>query len=119
MVVHKNKYNNQRDPRPLVLTKSVLKRQNNNSEGGRSHYVEKSNRSSGGASDRGSHGHGNSSLRQKRKLPPHDQKKRDSWINAKQKLSPAEFQQRIKTGSCISCGEQGHIFEAYTKPKPS
>ncbi len=31
----------------------------------------------------------------------------------------AEFQQRLKTGSCIYCGEQGHIFEACAKPKPS
>ena len=46
---------------------------------------------SGGASRSGSHGHGNSSLGQKRKLSPHEQKKRDSWITAKQELSPAEF----------------------------
>jgi hypothetical protein len=51
-------------------------------------------------------------------LPPHEQKKKDSWIKGKQKLSPAEFQQIIKIGSCINCGEQGYIFEACTKPKP-
>ncbi len=66
-----------------------------------------------------SHGYGNSSLGQKRKLPPNEQKKNDSWVKAKQYFSPAEFQQRLKTGSCINCGEQGHIFEACTKPKPS
>ncbi len=84
-------------------------------EGGR---FDKSNKPSIGASGSEGHGHGNSSLGHKRKLPPRDQKKKDSWIKAKQKMSPAEFQQRIKTGSCINCGEQGHIFEACTKPKP-
>jgi hypothetical protein len=38
------------------------------------------------------HGHGTSSLGQKRKLPRHKQKKKDAWIQAKQKLSQAEFQ---------------------------
>jgi hypothetical protein len=38
--------------------------------------------------------HGISAHGQKRKLPPHKQKKKDSWIKARQKLSPAEFQQR-------------------------
>ena len=97
-------------------------------EGGRSHHhLDKFNRpygvAFGGASvgvvGSDGHGHGNSSLGQKRKLPPREQKKNDSWIKAKQKLSPTEFQQRIKTGSCINGGEQGHIFEACTKPKPS
>ena len=43
----------------------------------------------------------------------------NSWIKAKQKLSPAEFQQWLKTSSCINRGEQGHIFEACTKTKPT
>ena len=73
----------------------------------------------GGASGSSTSSHGLSSHGQKRKLPPHEQKKKSSWIKAKQKLSSAEFQQRKKTGSCIYCGEQGHIFEACTKPKPS
>ena len=73
----------------------------------------------GGASRSGTSSHGLSSHGQKRKLPPHEQKKKDSWLKAKQKLSSAEFQQRLKTGSCINCEEQGHIFEACTKPKPS
>ena len=73
----------------------------------------------GGASRSGTSSHGLSAHGQKRKLPPHQQKKKDSWLKAKQKLSSAEFQQRRKTGSCINCGEQGHIFEACTKPKPS
>jgi hypothetical protein len=88
-------------------------------EGGRFERLDKPNKPSVGASGNEGYGHGNSSQGQKRKLPPHEQKKKDSWIKAKQKLSPAEFQQRIKTGSCINCGEQGHIFEACTKPKPS
>ena len=46
-------------------------------------------------------------------------KTKDSWRKAKQKLSQAEFQQRIKTSPCINCGEQGHIFAACTKPKSS
>ncbi len=88
-------------------------------EGGRSKCYDKSNKPSVGAYGSEGHGHGNSSIGHKRKLPPHEQKKKDSWIKAKQKLSPAEFQQRIKTGSCINYGEQGQIFEACTKPKPS
>ena len=89
------------------------------SKGGRFERSDKSNKPFVGASANEGHGHGLSSLGQKRKLPPHEQKKKDNWIKAKQKSSPAEFQQRIKTGSCINCGEQGHIFEACTKPKPS
>ncbi len=79
----------------------------------------KSNKPYVGASSSEGHGHVNSLLGHKRKLPPYEQNKKDYWIKAKQKLSPAEFQQRIKTGSCINCGEQGHIFESCTKPKPS
>jgi hypothetical protein len=67
-----------------------------------------------GASCSEGHGHGNSSLGHKQKLPPNEHKKNDSWIKAH-----AEFQQRIKTGSCLYCGEQGYIFEAWAKPKPS
>jgi hypothetical protein len=100
-------------------SKGSWKRQNKHSEGGRSQHFDNSNRPYAGASDIEGHGLGNSSLGHKRKLPPHEQKKMDSWIKAKQKLTQAEFQQRIKTGSCINCGEQGHIFEACTKPKPS
>ena len=98
-------------------SKGNWKRQKH-SKGGRPHHFDKSNRPYVGASGSEGHGHGNSSLGQKRKLPPHGQKKKNSWIKAKQKLSPAKFQQRIKTGSCINCGDQGHIFEACTKPKP-
>ena len=89
------------------------------SEGGRSERFDKPKKPFVGASGSEGYGHGNSSQRLKRKLPPHEQKKKDSWIKAKQKLSQAKFQQRIKTGSCINCGEHGHIFEACTKPKPS
>jgi len=46
----------------------------------------------GGASGSGTSSHGLSAHGQKRKLSPHEQKKKDSWIMAKQKLSPAEFQ---------------------------
>jgi len=77
------------------------------SEDGR---FDKSNKPFVGASGSEGHGHGNYSLGHKRKLPPQEQKKKVSWIKAKEKLSPAEFQQRNKTGSCINCGEQGHIF---------
>ena len=112
--------------RPLPLTRSkpsgfgkgTWKKQNY-SEGERSERFDKSNKSFVGAYSSEGHGHVTSSLRQKRKLNPHEQKNKDSCIKAKQKLSQAEFQQRIKTGSCINCGEQGHIFEACTKPKPS
>jgi hypothetical protein len=75
------------------------------SEGGRQKRFDKSNKPFEGASGSEGYGHGNSSQGQKRKLPPREQKKKDSWIKAKQKLSQAEFQQRIKTGSCINCGE--------------
>ena len=89
------------------------------SEVGCSERYDKSNKPFVGAFGSEGHGHDNSSLGHKRKLPPHEQKKNISWIKAKQKLSQAEFQQRIKTDSCINCGEQGHIFAACTKPKPS
>jgi hypothetical protein len=73
----------------------------------------------GGASGSGTLSHGVSAHGQKRKIPPHEQKKNYSWINAKEKIFPAEFRQRLKTGSCICCGEQGHNFKACTKLKPS
>jgi len=73
----------------------------------------------GGASGSGTSSHGLSAHGQKRKLPPHEQRKKDSWLKAKKYISSAEFQQRLKPGSCINCREQGHIFEAFTKPKPS
>jgi hypothetical protein len=103
------------------------------SEGARKHFSKNSSRPqnkpvkpyssdtgpSRGASGSGGSTLGNSAQGQKRKLAPHEQKKKDSWLKAKAKLSSAEFQQRLKTGSCINCGEQGHIFDACTKPKPS
>ena len=85
----------------------------------RSERYDKPNKPYVGAFGSEGHGHGNSLLGHKRKLPPYEQKKKDSWIKVKQKLSQAEFQQRMKTGSCINFGEQGHIFEACTQPKPS
>ena len=57
------------------------------SEGRRSERYDKSNKLFVGASGSEGHGHGNSSLGHKRKLPPHEQKKNDSWIKAKHKLS--------------------------------
>ncbi len=99
--------------------RSNWKGQNRHLEGRRSHISDKPNRTFEGAFGSTNQGYGNSPHGQKRKLPPHEQKKEDSWLKAKQKLSPAEFQQRMKTSSCIKCGEQGHIFEACTKPKPS
>ena len=111
---------NHRVPKPLVLVKAIGK--------GRTHILrvddrsqsfDKSNKFSGGTSGSESHAHGNSSLGHKRQVPPHEQTKNDSRIKAKQKMSQAEFPLRIKTGSCINCGEQGHIFEACTKPKTS
>ena len=56
------------------------------------------------------------SLGQTRKLPLPEQRKK---IIAKQKLSPAELQQRLRTVSCINCGKHGHICEACPNPKPS
>ena len=95
------------------------KGQNKHTKGGRFQSFDKLNRASGVASGSGSHRHGNAALGQKRKLPRHEEKKKDYWIQANQNLSPTEFQQRFKTCSCINCGEQYHIFEACTKPKPS
>ena len=86
---------------------------------GRFQSFNKSNRSSVGASGSGGHGHGNSSLGQKIKLPPREQKKKNFWIKSKQKSYQAGLQKQIKAGSCINCGEQGHLFEACTKTKPS
>ena len=102
----------------LVLVKAVEKSKKY-SEGGRSERYDKSSKPFEGASGSEGHGHSNSSLGHNRKLSPHEQKKKDSWIKAKQKFSQAEYQPRMKIGSCINCGEQGHIFEAYTEPKPS
>ena len=101
-------------PKTCGSSKGSWKKQKH-SEGGRTQHFDKSSQPSGSEG----HGYGNFSLGQKRKLTPQEQKKKDSWIKATQKLSPVQFQQRIKTGSCINCGEQGHIFEACTKPKPS
>ena len=86
-------------------SKSSWKGQNKRSEGGQFQSFDKSNRSTEGAFGCGGHEHGNSSLGQKRKLCLHEQKKMNSWIKAKQKLSPAEFQQWLKTSSCINRGE--------------
>jgi hypothetical protein len=61
------------------------------SEGGRLERFDKSNKPFVGASGSAGHGHGNSSLGHNRKLPPNEQKKKDSWIKAWQKLSQAEF----------------------------
>jgi hypothetical protein len=87
--------------------------------GGLSQSFDKFNRPSGGAFGNEGYGHGNSSLEQNKKRIPHEHKKKDSWLKAKHTLSQAEFQQSIKTDSCINCSEQGHIFETCTKPKPS
>jgi hypothetical protein len=76
--------------------------------------LNKSNTYSGGAFGCAGYGHGKSSLGHKRKLPPHEQMKKISLIKAKQKLSHTEFQQRLKTVSCINYGEHGHVFEACT-----
>jgi len=73
----------------------------------------------GCASGNGTSGHGVSAHGEKKNLPPHEQKKKDSCIKAKQKLALVQLQQRKKTGSCINCGRQGHIFEACTKSKAS
>jgi len=106
-------------PKAPGSSKDNWKRRNKHSEGGRPQQFDKPNRPFVGASRSEGYGHGYSSLGQKRKLPPHEQNKKNSWIKAKQILSQAEFKQRIKTGSWINCGEQGHIFEESTKPKPS
>ena len=97
-------------PKASSSSKGSWKRQNKYPEGGHSQRFDKSNKPSVGAYGSEGHGHGNSSPGHKRKLPPNEQKKKDSWMKAKQNLSQAEFQQRIKTGSCIYCGEQGHIL---------
>ena len=57
---------------------SNWKKQKKNSEDGRSHSYDKSSRPFGDAFGGEVHGHGNSSLGQKRKSPPREQKKKDS-----------------------------------------
>jgi hypothetical protein len=59
-------------------SKSSWKEQKKHSEGGRSQSFDKSNRPFVGTFGSGGHGHGNSSLGKKRKVPPHEQKKKDS-----------------------------------------
>jgi len=76
-------------PKTFGSSKGSWKRQNNHPEGGHNHRYDKPNKPSLGASGSEGHGHGNSSLGHKRKLPPNEQKKKDSWINAKHKLSLA------------------------------
>ena len=62
-------------PKICGSSKGSWKRQNKHLEGGRSQSFDKSIRPSGGASGSEGHGHGNSSLGQKNKLPLHEQKK--------------------------------------------
>ena len=81
-------------PKTSSSSKSSWKRQKH-SEGGRPHHFDKYNIPSIGAYGNEGHGYGNSSLGLKRKLPPHEQKEKDSWIKAKQELFRVEFQQRI------------------------
>jgi hypothetical protein len=72
------------DPKTFGSSKGSWKKQNIHSEVERSHSYDKSSRPSGDASGGESHGHGDSSLGQKRKLPPHEQKKKDYCLKAKQ-----------------------------------
>jgi hypothetical protein len=60
----------------------MWKRQYKYSKGGRSQRFDKSNKPFVGASGSEGHGHGNSSLGHTRKLPPNEQKKKNSWIEA-------------------------------------
>ena len=61
-------------PKTFGSSKSIWKGQNMHSEGGRPQFFDKFNRPSGHISGSGSHGHGNSSLGQKIKLPPHEKR---------------------------------------------
>ena len=91
MGIHIDNYN-ERILRPLALVKAVGKSTTNTRRVDvLNSLIYKSNRLSACASSSGGHEHANSSLGQKRKLPPREEKKRDSWIKAKQKLSPAEL----------------------------
>ena len=65
-------------PKISGSSKSNWERQNTHLEGGRSQSFHKSNRLFGGAYVSEGHGHGNSSLGQKRNMPPHEQKKKNS-----------------------------------------
>jgi hypothetical protein len=42
----------------------------------------------------------------------------DSWNKAKDKLTADEYNKRRRTKACINCGEVGHAFSDYPKPKP-
>jgi len=91
-----SRVDSQRQLQPTVLkafgsSKGNWKRRNKHSKGGRSQHFDKFIRPSICASGSEGHGHGNSSIGHKRKLPPRAQKKKDSWLKAKQKLSQAEF----------------------------
>ena len=63
-------------------SKGNWNKQSKHSEDGSPQHFDKPNRPSVGAFGSEGHGHGNSSLGQKRKLPPREQNKKDSWIKA-------------------------------------
>jgi hypothetical protein len=64
-------------PKTSCSSKGNWKWQNTHSEGGRFRFFDKSNQYSRDATSSRGPGHGNSALRQKRKLPPREQKKKD------------------------------------------
>jgi hypothetical protein len=72
-------------PKASSSSKGSWKRHNKHLEGGHTQRYDKPNKPSVGASGSEGHGHGKSSLGHKRKLPPNEQKKKDSWIKARQK----------------------------------
>jgi hypothetical protein len=42
----------------------------------------------------------------------------ESWNKAKSKLTGEEYNKHRITNSCINCGNAGHKFSGFTKPKP-
>jgi hypothetical protein len=42
----------------------------------------------------------------------------ESWNKAKSKLTEEEYNKCRRTNACINCGEGGHKFSDFPKPKP-
>jgi len=61
-------------PKASIPSKGSWKRQKKHSEGGRSHSFDNSKIPYVAASSSEGHGHGNSSIGHKRKMPPHEKK---------------------------------------------
>ncbi len=47
-----------------------------------------------------------------------NKKNYESWNKAKKRLTSDEINRRRNTTACMNCGEDGHVFKDFPKPKP-